>query len=137
MEDITSTYQRYEDADLVEVEPQVALTRKVGSSPWWSLVWVLPLLVLVLAGSAFYYLRSQKPEDETAKRFVVPEDVNPFTVLTVLRDIKQRNGIDDKKSEALNRSINRVEEFYFGRSEKDMTPDDLQELAEKWVAQSN
>lgn len=65
------------------------------------------------------------------------QEINPFTVLTVLRDIKQRNGIDDKKAEELSQSINRVEAYYFGRAQQEITSEDLKTLAQRWVQQSN
>ena len=135
MADITSNYQRYQDADLVDVEPTVSLDRKYGSSAGWSFWWALPLLA-VIAVLAVLLWRG-KPVEQSQARFEVPEEINPFTVLTVLRDIKQRNGISDQQSEALNHSINRVESFYFGRSQQDLAAEDLKALAEQWVRESN
>jgi len=97
MSAVTSNYQRYEDADLVDVEPQVSWNRKYGSTSWWNLAWAIPLVLLAIAvGVLAWFLRS-KPAQTEARRFEVPQEINPFTVLTVLRGIKQRNGIDDKK----------------------------------------
>ncbi len=137
MADVTANYQRYEDADLVDVQPQVTLNRKYGTSSWWSLAWAIPLLLLMFGGGVLWWFMSSKTEEAEARRFEVPQEINPFTVLTVLRDIKQRNGIDDKKAEELSHSINRVEAYYFGRSEQEIASEDLKALAERWVQQSN
>ena len=135
MADIISNYQRYQDADLVDVEPTVSLDRKYGSSAGWSYWWVLPLLAIIAVSTVFFW--RGKPVEQSQARFEVPQEINPFTVLTVLRDIKQRNGITDQQSEALNHSINRVESFYFGRSQQDLAAEDLKALAEQWVRESN
>ena len=83
------------------------------------------------------WLVRPKPEQAEVRRFEVPQEINPFTVLTVLRDIKQRNGIDDQKAEELSHSINRVEAYYFGRSDQEIASEDLKALAQRWVQQSN
>ena len=135
MAGISSNYQRYEDADLVDVEPTVSLDRKYGTSAGWSFLWVFPLLTIIAVFVGVFW--KSKPDEQSRSRFEVPEEINPFTVLTVLRDIKQRNGISDQQSEALNHSINRVESFYFGRSQQDLAAEDLKALAEQWVRESN
>ena len=135
MTDIDSNYQRYEDADLVDVEPTVSLNRRYGSSSLWRFLWLLPLLAIFAVTAVFFW--RGKPVEQSQARFEVPDEINPFTVLTVLRDIKQRNGISNQQSEALNHSINRVESFYFGRSQQDLAAEDLKALAEQWVRESN
>ena len=137
MSDVTSNYQRYEDADLVDVEPTVSLDRKYGSSSWWSLAWAIPLVLLAIGAAVWFWFFNSKSDPTEVRRFEVPQEINPFTVLTVLRDIKQRNGINDQKAEELSHSINRVESFYFGRSEQEIASEDLKALAERWVEQSN
>ena len=137
MSDVTSNYQRYEDADLVDVEPTVSLDRKYGSASWWSLAWAIPLVLLAIGAAVWFWFFNSKSDPTEVRRFEVPQEINPFTVLTVLRDIKQRNGINDQKAEELNHSINRVESFYFGRSEQEIASEDLKALAERWVEQSN
>ena len=78
---------------------------------------------------------SKKPKQVQQARFNVPEDINPFTVLTLLKDIKRRNGISNEKSIELENSINRVEQYYFGKSESEIS-DDLKDLAQQWVNQA-
>jgi hypothetical protein len=51
----------------------------------------------------------------------------------LLKDIRQRNGISDEKAVELDRSINRVEEYYFGRSDSKEQQQDLSALANQWV----
>ena len=64
--------------------------------------------------------------------WISKHDVNAFSVLTLLNDIKQRNGISAELSQELQSSINRVEESYFG-SEDAADTENLAELAQTWV----
>ena len=66
-------------------------------------------------------------------RFAVPEDVNPFTVLTLLKDIRQRNGISSQQAEELETSINRVQKYYFAKEVTGEQSEDLASLANHWV----
>ena len=126
-------FQRYEDADLVEVDKAILLEKSYGSFSWGFLYWLIPAIVLGLCGIAGLIYSMNKPAEIVADRFQVPEDVNPFTVLTLLKDIRQRNGISDEKAVELDRSINRVEEYYFGRSDSEEQQQDLSALANQWV----
>ena len=95
--------------------------------------WLIPAIVLGLCGVAGLVYSMNKPTTVVADRFQVPEDVNPFTVLTLLKDIRQRNGISDEKAIELDQSINRVEEYYLRRADTEKQLDDLNELAKQWV----
>ena len=134
-EEASTKFQRYEDADLVEVEQTVALEKRYESFSWRFLYWLIPLIAVGLFGMAGLIYVSKKPKQVQQARFNVPEDINPFTVLTLLKDIKRRNGISNEKSIELENSINRVEQYYFGKSESEIS-DDLKDLAQQWVNQA-
>ncbi len=125
-------FQRYEDADLVGVEQTVTLAKKYGSFSWGFLSWLIPLIAIGIVGGIFATLFLSKPPTEQSSRFHVPNDVNAFSVLTLLNDIKQRNGISAELSQELQSSINRVEESYFGAEDAADT-ENLAELAQTWV----
>lgn len=144
--DASMTFQRYDDADLVESEPTVKLTRQYRRANYAFLFWLLPLfacgvVAAVLAGRFF-------ADDDVADqpRFQVPQDINPFTVLSLLKTIENENGISESQSTELNQSINRIEQFYFGNAGQGGgnqvlpsgvgSPEDLSEVARKWVGRS-
>ena len=134
--DAGAKFQRYKDADLVEVDKRIILEKDYGSFGWSFLYWLVPLIGIAsvaMAGMVYFLTLPKKVE---TKRFNVPEDVNPFTVLTLLKDIRQRNGISDEKSVELDQSINRIEEYYFGREETEKQTDDLAAIAKQWVHQA-
>ncbi len=85
--------------------------------------------------SALIIVLNRKPE-VVEQRFTVPDDLNPFTVLTLLQDIQRRNGINNENAVELENSINRIESLYFGKSHGDQQQEDLEELAVRWVRQA-
>ena len=135
LEDAGTKFQRYEDADLVEVTQTVALEKNYDSFSWNFLYWLIPLIVLGLVGVAALIFATNQPKQVEEARFNIPEDINPFTVLTLLKDIKRRNGISSEQAIKLEDSINRVEQYYFGKDDAEMS-DDLEKLAKDWVGQA-
>ena len=133
--DATVKFQRYDDVDLVDAEQTVSLERRYSNAGWGFLYWLIPLIVIGLFGlSLLAWLLGRKPK-ETIIKFEMPEDVNPFTVLTLLRDIRQRNGISNEKATELENSIQEVERSWFGKEKAD--PSNLEELARNWLEQAS
>ncbi|MFT5301411.1 MAG: hypothetical protein ACI814_002214, partial [Mariniblastus sp.] len=137
LEDVASKFQRYEDADLVESEQIVNLEKEYGSFSWGFLGWLIPLIIVGLVALVGAGYAMTRPKQHVEQRFYVPIDVNPFTVLTLLKDIKQRNGITQEKAIELEKSINRVEESYFGKTKLASDAEDLTKLARDWVSQAS
>lgn len=127
-----SKIQRYEDADLVEADPVIRLEKDLGKPNYAWMWFAIPVLGLGLIGIAgLVAVTSRKPEAKK-DQFEVPAEINAFTVLSLLNDIKQNNGIDVKQRKELNGSINRIEKYYFGE-ESEAEPGDLEALASTWV----
>ena len=125
---------RYVDADLASVGPVVDLEERY-LEPDRTWLWWIPA-VLVLGAGAFLGLRRlARPAETPRSRFQVPEQVNPFTVLGVLRDIQARNGLEPDASAELEREIAALEAVYFG-DEQPQASSDLRQVAERWVARA-
>ena len=136
MSDASVKLQRYEGADLVEAESTVPLERSYAEFSWTFLYWLVPLVGVGLIGIAAIILFLKKPAAVAEKRFDVPENINPFTVLSLLEDIRRHNGINQEQTQELETSINRVQKYYFA---KDVTKDqeeDLASLATRWVSRA-
>ena len=135
LEEVVSKYQRYEDADLAEVAQVVSLEKRYTKFSWAFLYWLIPLIVCGLVGvTALLYVANQ-PAEIAKQRFEMPDDVNPFTVLTLLKDIRTRNGISTEQGIELQNSIDRIEQFYFGDDESDSV-EDLEDEARRWLRQA-
>ena len=127
--------QRYEDADMVEAEPVITLDRDLAK-PNYAWLWIgLPLAAVLLIGVGCLAFFRPAAKPQVAEGFEIPEQVNAFTVLSLLKDIKHKNGIDQKQRDELNVSINRIEQFYFGE-DKEAEPGDLGSLASTWVSKA-
>jgi hypothetical protein len=128
------TYQRYQDADLVNVKEEVELEQAYGKRrlTWlWAAAAAAVALVLVAAG-VFVLLRKRPPAE--ARRFRLPERLTPFTVLGLLRQIQANNGLGEAQQRELAQSISQLERRYFaddGNGEVD-----LRAMAEEWVSRA-
>ena len=127
--------QRYDDADLIEAESVITLEKDLAK-PNYTWLWIsLPLSAVLLIGIGCLVFFRPAAKPEASDSFEMPEQVNAFTVLSLLKDIKHKNGIDQKQRDELNLSINRIEQFYFGE-DKESEPGDLGSLASTWVSKA-
>ena len=129
------TYQRYVDADLAKVGPEVTLEERYEQPKYAWLWWVGGgLLGLAFLAIAIGTLRS-RPQKAVAQRYRMPELVTPFSVLGLLREIHQNNGLPAPQLQELAGSIERVERHYF--AESDGEPVDLHQIAETWIRRAS
>ncbi len=134
IEDATIEYQRYVDADLASVEPVVSLEQEYGEPQQTWHWWLLGGVLLAAAGVvAFLFLRN--PADvAVARRFELPDQLTPFTVLGLLKDIESNNGLSKDRQTQLAGAINRLEEYYF--YDRQGEEPDLKGIARDWVRQA-
>ncbi len=129
------TYQRYVDADLAKVGPEVALEERYERPKyawlWWAGGGLLGLAFLAVAT----WKVCTRPQKAIAQRYQMPELVTPFSVLGLLREIHQNNGFPAPQLQELAGSIERVERHYF--AESDGEPVDLHQLAETWIRRAS
>ena len=127
-------YQRYDDADLAKVESSVVLGERYGkTSKAW--IWILSIVVIAGGGCvAFLWLRPRREQVQEQCKYHVPENITPFTVLGLLRQIQHTNGLDQRGHEELNSTIDQLEHSYF--FEDQQATDDLREIANTWVTRA-
>jgi hypothetical protein len=132
----TAIFQRYRDADLAKVDRTVDLEKTYAKRDWSFLYWLVPLggaLLLGLIGLLIWAARRPKHVKQSLR---LPQEINPFTVLALLKHIKERNGIAPRDVPALEQSIVDLETFYFGQRNGHPEPD-LHHIARSWVAKSH
>jgi hypothetical protein len=128
-----SIYQRYVDADLASVESQISLEQQYGEPSNAFIWWIVGGLVVGLAILVCFILMP-KPEVKLDRvKFAMPEEVTPFTVLGLLKNIQTNNGLSSSGQQELTTTINRVEEYYF--FDQGDAPD-LGGIAREWVAKA-
>jgi hypothetical protein len=131
LEDLKVVYQRYNDADLETVSPEVALSGGLGSgNPTWA--WVL----VGIAGFVyllwfFLWTPGGRRIAGPAVMLAMPKHVTPFTVLGLLRQIDAQVRLDAAEKQQLAGAITRIEACHFGRAEDPSL--DLKAIAEEWL----
>lgn len=132
--DATMEHQRYVDADLASVEAVISLEQQYGEPvamwPWYTGGGIAFVIGLVLV-----YVQLSKPQEQViARRFHVPDDVTPFTVIGLLKDIESNNGLNPDRSQELAGTINRLEQYYF--YDRDGDEPDLHNIASDWASKA-
>ena len=129
-------FKRYADADLVEVQPKLALAGlKVRARPVWHWL-VLAAVVLTAAGGVAGWLRQRTPAlAQAVARYNLPEPLTPFAVISVLR--RMHTDAELRWSEAnrteLAQTIQRLETHFFGRERNADPEPDLTGIGRRWV----
>jgi hypothetical protein len=130
--EVEMTYQRYQDADLLAVGPEIALEKEYGkgSQSWtpWALAGVSGSLIL-LAGTVCFLLWRRR---HTHARPVLASNLTPFTVLDLLNRVRGSSQLSDIQRTELDRSIAVIEQHYFAAEPNGHTPD-LRQVAERWL----
>ena len=138
LEGIAMSFKRYVDADLAEVKPEVALAgvTLAPRSPWR---WLAPVLVLVLGAIGFIWWRTRlktKPAQEIAA-YVVPSQITPFSVLSLLRRMHadQKLPLKVEQRQELGEAISALQQYFFDRPpvQHNGQPD-LEQIARRWVS---
>jgi hypothetical protein len=133
VETFETTYQRYVDADLAKVGPEVTLEERYGQTSlawlWWTIGGVVALVGVTVA----WRFRPRMTK-AAADRFPMPDPITPFSVLGLLRDIERNNGLSEASQGELADSIRRVEVVYFA-GETAQGPD-LRQVAESWIGRT-
>ncbi len=130
-DDIKAVYQRYDDADLATVDPQIALSgKRSGQIPLW--FWIAFGIGLL---AYFVWFFTSKPGGRGSAQKLdllqMPSSVTAFSVLRLLDQVGQRARLDAAAQQQLAADRERIERAHFGR-EQDPTLD-LQALARDWL----
>jgi len=140
LEDMNTTYQRYDDADLETVSSEIALRRgPLGSNPWWA--WLLLGAASVLYLVWFFFATpsaGETVEEDAALR--MPESVTPFSVLALLHQIRMRSEMVDEQRRLLDIDMRRIEAGYFDKSAEQGESEDaaeLEKIARHWLGKAN
>jgi hypothetical protein len=124
---------RYVDADLATVGPTVELERSYGKTKkTW--IWWLAGSVVLLGAGAWAARKLARTETKAEARFRTPASITPFTVLGLLREIEQNNGLAPAAKTELRSEIVRIESHFFGQP--DESEPDLEGIATTWVGRA-
>ena len=131
VEGMKALYQRYDDADLTTVSPEVALTGHLAiATPVW--VWVCIGLAFAVYFAWFLFAKSSAgAKGPLAAALQMPTQLTPFTVLALLQQVSARVRLDPDGQQRLAADMARIEASHFGRA-ADPTLD-LKAVAAAWL----
>jgi hypothetical protein len=130
-DDIKAAYQRYDDADLQTVTPEVALRGgPIAGNPAWA--WVAVSVAFVFYMLWLLFARPGRGAAQaTGKVLAMPQQVTPFTVLGLLQEIAARTRLDAAQQAQLAADIARIEACHFARAADPSL--DLAAVARTWL----
>ena len=134
----TATYQRYADADVVEVGPVVPLAQGAGRRLRW-VIWVLALAVVTGVASLVLWLLWRRRAVPPAPRYQAPRELTPFSLLGLLQRIRDDATLPLSPSarQSLDQTIARLEQGYFTSGAGAVDGADLPKIMADWLRQAN
>ncbi len=130
MEDAKLIFQRYVDADLEQVTAVVELEESYGS-PSYAWAWALGGLVLLgIAGFAIRKATAKSTETAT-HGFRLPAEINSFTVVALLRELRDARAVPQAQTAELDSTIAQIERELFREEASEGL--DLRSIAECWL----
>lgn len=128
---VDMTYQRYVDADLAKVGPEVSLEARyeVPRTTW--ILWTCGIFLAVALVAVAAIRLLNRPTASVAERFPIPDPLTPFTVLALLHAIQRQCDLSVAQMNELDGAISRVERHYFADAAGE--PIDLHQLATSWI----
>lgn len=133
-------YRTYQDMDPVDAAAQITLIEgkavdAVARPNYW--IWGGALLFFVAAVAGLIYI-SGSPAPEAAERpaFVLPREVNPFSIVALLHHIQSNPSVKltDDQLQTLRKDIHSVERGAFTRDTESLSKQDLETLARRWIS---
>ena len=131
------TYKRYTDADLVEVEPEVAVAGlPLHPARVWP--WVALGGAALGLGGLMLFGRREVAGPAAPAAYALPGEVTPFTMLELLRRIDgdARVALSAERRGELAQSIAAIEAHYFRRTTTGASAPDLEGLARTWLSRT-
>lgn len=130
--DATLSFKRYEDADLVDVEPIVSLENDYGQASRAWIYWLAGGVPLALILIGLVVVVARMPTAEVARKYSVPAEVTPLNVISLLKQIRGDEKLSIEQQRQLDSSIDDIEQHFFYTQTGDAP--DIDEIARQWVS---
>jgi len=130
------TFKRYADADLVEVQPSLALAGlSLRARPWWHWA-VLAVVILAIACAVVWWVSRHRPQVAPAESpYLLPDPATPFGVIGMLRRMHGDASLGWKETDRteLAQTIGRLEAYFFARERNGDPEPDLTGIGRRWL----
>lgn len=137
---IKAVYKRYADADLVEVQPMLALAGvPLRPRPWWHRLVIAGVGIAALGGAALWLRRHQPVAASHQPVYALPEPATVFSLIALLRRMETDASLPWNESDraALGQDIRQLETHFFSRQRNGYPEPDLTHIGRRWVAQAS
>jgi hypothetical protein len=127
-------YQRYQDADLINVTEEVSLESQYGSKAWWQSKWFVKIVFALIAFvigivGLGIWLKTTKPIITKE----LPSQLSPFQVIELLEGRRRGGNLSDTQQAELAKTIRELEEFYYSNNPDAANSPDLRAIASRWM----
>jgi hypothetical protein len=137
--DVTVHYRRYADADLAEVEPELALAGlSLRPRPFWQWL-VAAAAILAACAAGWWWTRKHTPALQSViDTYQLPAHVTPFSVLGLLQRMASDRSLrwSDPDRAELQNTLDGLERQFFDRV-PDQPELDLGRIGRDWINRAN
>lgn len=134
--DAKQVFKRYADADLVEVQPEIALAGlPIKPRPLWQQLAVAVGLAALLGGLFWWLRRRATVRVVEVPRYTLPETLTPFNVIALLRQLQTDPARQWSAAESaeLGGTIRELEAHYFSHQRNGHPEPDLADIGRRWI----
>lgn len=132
VEGIEAIYQRYQDADLVAVEPSIELDRTYARKSMTNTIWIIAGLIASLLTLAVIVYLIKRAKPKALEQDDLPQHLTPFTVHQYLDRLRQGNHMPTSQREQLERELLNLERDYFASDKTHTDVNVLKSLVHKY-----
>ncbi len=136
--EIKQVFKRYADADLVEVDPEIALAGlPINPRPLWQKILFAALVGAGIGGSLLLVRRRVTKTAVEPPRHVLPDALTPFNVIALLRDLQAdpHRRWTSTQSNELAATIQELESHFFSGRRNGHPEPDLAAIGQRWIAE--
>ena len=134
--DTKMVFKRYADADLVEVQPTLALAGvSLRPRPWWQWLVLAVVGIVVVAGGLIWWRRHEPAVASEKPRYALPEPATAFSLIALLRQMAADSSLPWRETDRaeLGKNIHQLETHFFSRSRNGDPEPDLTSIGRRWV----
>lgn len=133
-EDTQTVYQRYDDADLMEAQPVVDLTKGYVKAKGFDWRWLTLIPAFLVVVFMLRIVMKAEKEEELASGPQMPTDITPVSVLGLLGDLRRSPRMDAAGRQRLDAAVLEIEQHYFRDADgKGGAAPDLASIARDWL----
>jgi len=133
---VKTVYKRYADADLIEVQPMLALAGvPLRPRPLWQWLTMAAVFIVVIGGAALWLRKHQPAVASHKPLYTLPEPATAFSLIALLRRMEADQTLPWKEVDRaeLGKDIRQLETHFFSRQRNGDPDPNLANIGRRWV----